>query len=71
MISRLATAYSLEKIRRTLARLRQERERNGHLDENIISDFDGPSRGKHASETSEKEKRVAVKKEKVEFDNNQ
>lgn len=71
MVSKLATAYSLEKIRRTLDHLKQTRERNGHLEENLISELDGPTRGKHPIEASEKEKRVAVKKEKVEFDNHQ
>lgn len=58
VISRLATAYNLEKMRRALEKLRQSADDDLHLQQNQI-------------ETEEKKKRVATKKEKVEFDNNQ
>lgn len=63
IVSRLATAYSLEKMRKALTKLRTQRERVQHLDDNEISDDDAHG--------SEKAKRVAIKKEKVEYDNSQ
>lgn len=69
MVSRLATAYNLEKMRKTLAKLRESRERNQHLDNNEITDSSDDSRV--ASLKTEKAKRIAVKKEKVEYDNTQ
>lgn len=63
IVSRLATAYSLEKMRKSLAKLREQRERTQHLDENEISDDD--------THGAEKAKRVAIKKEKVDYDNSQ
>lgn len=62
-MSRLATAYSLEKMRKALTKLREQREQAQHLEENEISDDDAHG--------TEKAKRVAIKKEKVEYDNNQ
>lgn len=59
VISRLATAYSLEKMRRALEKLRQTADDDLHLQQNEIET------------EAEKKKRVATKKEKVEFDNNQ
>lgn len=63
IVSRLATAYSLEKMRKSLTKLREQREHAQHLDENEIPDDDAHG--------TEKAKRVAIKKEKVEYDNNQ
>uniref|UniRef100_A0A6B2E8S2 Putative calponin similarity domain-containing protein n=1 Tax=Phlebotomus kandelakii TaxID=1109342 RepID=A0A6B2E8S2_9DIPT len=57
VISRLATAYSLEKMRKALERLKDSVETERHLIQNEIE----PSK--------DKDKRVAVKKEKVEFEN--
>lgn len=65
VISRLITAYDLEKLRRVLAELKQTREKATHLDDNEITDSSAQAR------KSEKAKRVAVKKEKVEYDNTQ
>lgn len=65
VISRLATAYSLEKMRRALDKLKQSVDTGRHLENNEIDDT------KHGIEDLDKEKRVAIKKEKVQFDNNQ
>lgn len=64
VISRLATAYSLEKMRRALDKLKQSVDNERHLGQNEIDEE------KRKSE-ADKEKRVAIKKEKVQFDNNQ
>uniref|UniRef100_A0A1B0D370 Uncharacterized protein n=1 Tax=Phlebotomus papatasi TaxID=29031 RepID=A0A1B0D370_PHLPP len=61
VISRLATAYSLEKMRKALERLKDSVETERHLMQNEIE----PSK----PQVQDKDKRVAVKKEKVEFDN--
>lgn len=63
VISRLATAYSLEKMRRALDKLKQSVDNERHLGQN---ESDEEKRKTDA----EKEKRVAIKKEKVQFDNN-
>lgn len=62
----MATAYSLEKMRKALSKLKDNRERTEHLERNEIIDDDNDER-----EALEKAKRVAIKKEKVKFDNNQ
>lgn len=64
VISRLATAYSLEKMRRALDKLKQSVDNERHLGQNEIDE-------EKRETDAEKEKRVAVKKEKVQFDNNQ
>lgn len=61
VVSRLATAYSLEKMRRALEKLRLSVDHEKHLQHNEILDN---------KMDSDKEKRVAIKKEKAEFDNN-
>lgn len=66
VISRLITAYDLEKLRRVLSKLKKTRESLFHLDENEI-----PESTSLQSRKTEKIKRVAVKKEKVEYDNTQ
>lgn len=50
-------------MRKALTKLREQRERVQHLDENEVPDEDAHS--------AEKAKRVAIKKEKVEYDNSQ
>lgn len=64
VISRLATAYSLEKMRRALDKLKQSVDTERHLQRNEIDDDEDDA-------VEEKAKRVAIKKEKVQFDNNQ
>lgn len=54
----MATAYSLEKLRKAVERLRE----SYALGNNFIDDIYG-------DEKKRKAKRVAVKKEKAEFDN--
>ena len=63
---RLSTAYSLEKMRKAIAKLKESMELEKNLERNMLI-------GAQASEDDEKKKakRVAVKKEKVEFDNNE
>ncbi|XP_059620527.1 zinc finger CCCH domain-containing protein 13 [Phlebotomus argentipes] len=61
VISRLATAYSLEKMRKALERLKDSVEAERHLMLNEIE----PSKALD----KDKDKRVAVKKEKVDFEN--
>lgn len=64
VISRLATAYSLEKMRRALDKLKQSVDNERHLGQNQVEE-------EKQKTDAEKEKRVAIKKEKVQFDNNQ
>lgn len=64
VISRLATAYSLEKMRRALDKLKQSVDNERHLGQNEIDE-------EKRKTDADKEKRVAIKKEKVQFDNNQ
>lgn len=64
---RLATAYSLEKMRKAIAKLKESMEIEKNLERNLLIG------SQSASEDDEKKKakRVAVKKEKAEFDNNE
>lgn len=64
VISRLATAYSLEKMRRALDKLKQSVDNERHLGQNEIDE-------EKRKTDVDKEKRVAIKKEKVQYDNNQ
>lgn len=64
VISRLATAFSLEKMRRALDKLKESVDNDRHLGENKI-DVD------IRKTDADKAKRVAIKKEKVQFDSNQ
>jgi hypothetical protein len=57
----MATAYSLEKLRKAVQKLRE----STALGNNFIDDIYGDEQKKR------KAKRVAVKKEKAEFDNNE
>lgn len=52
-------------MRRALDKLKQSVDNERHLENNEIDD------SKHGIEDLDKEKRVAIKKEKVQFDNNQ
>lgn len=61
----MATAYSLEKMRRALEKLKQSVDNERHLENNQIEE------AKPNFNDFDKEKRVAIKKEKVQFDNNQ
>jgi hypothetical protein len=73
LADRLAAAYSLDKMRRSIVRLKQSMAFQKSLDKNILgaqvkgvdefNDFDD-------EDDKKKAKRVAIKKEKVEFDNN-
>lgn len=58
VVSRLATAYNLEKMRHALDKIKNNMEEEQHLEGNEIPD----------DSDDKKAKRVAVKKEKVEFD---
>jgi hypothetical protein len=62
---RLATAYSLEKMRKAIGKLKESMELERNLERNLLI-------GAQASDDDDKKKakRVAVKKEKAEFDNN-
>lgn len=64
VISRLATAYSLEKMRRALDKLKQSVDNERHLGQNEIDE-------EKRKTDADKAKRVAIKKEKVQFDNDQ
>lgn len=58
VVSRLATAYNLEKMRHALDKIKNNMEQEQHLERNEIPD----------DSDDKKAKRIAVKKEKVEFD---
>lgn len=55
VLSRLATAYSLEKMRRALEKMRKYVEADDHLQRNLIEPDDSSENGL--------EKRLSVKKE--------
>lgn len=57
VVSRLATAYNLEKMRRALEKLRYTMDEERHLQLNQLE-----------PEPIDKKKRIAIKKEKAEFD---
>lgn len=61
VMSNLATAYSLEKMRQALSTLRQSIENENHLGRNQIESYNA---------YDEKAKRLSVKKEKVDFEKN-
>lgn len=64
---RLATAYSLEKMRKAIARLKQSMALEKNLERNLLN---GAPLDLDDDDEKKKAKRVAVKKEKAEFDNN-
>jgi hypothetical protein len=65
---RLATAYSLEKMRKAIERLRNSMDFEKNLERNLLegAQLELESKGE---DKKKKAKRVAVKKEKAEFDN--
>lgn len=65
---RLATAYSLEKMRKAIARLKQSMAFEKNLEKNLLG---APLDDGDYYDKKKKAKRVAVKKEKAEFDNNE
>jgi hypothetical protein len=67
LADRLATVYSLEKMRRAIARLKQSIAFQNNMENNLLEmQVNGPD-----GDEKKKAKRVAVKKEKAEFDNNE
>ncbi|KAL7049856.1 hypothetical protein ACKWTF_003881 [Chironomus riparius] len=64
---RLATAYSLEKMRKAIAKLKASMEFQKGLEENLLGKDDEDDE----EAKKRKAKRVAIKKEKAEFDNNE
>lgn len=69
LADRLATAYSLDKMRKAIARLKQSMAVQRALEKNLL-ESPVSSVGEEENDDKKKAKRVAVKKEKVEFDNN-
>lgn len=70
----MATAYSLEKMRRALDKLKQSVDNERHLERNNIEEPTTHEEQQEAGEQPpvfDKEKRVAAKKEKAQFDNSQ
>lgn len=72
LADRLATAYSLDKMRKAIARLKQSMAVQRTLEKNLLESpmSSVGEEGEEEDEDKKKAKRVAVKKEKVEFDNN-
>jgi hypothetical protein len=64
---RLATAWSLEKMRKAIERLKQSMMIEENLERNFLGG--GGGRAFKGEDKKKKAKRVAVKKEKAEFDN--
>lgn len=62
--NKLTTAYNLEKMRRAIQKLKQSIQFQKELEESFLEDED-------KTEFVDKAKRVAVKKEKAEFNNNE
>lgn len=72
LADRLSAAYSLDKMRKAISRLKQSMAFQKSIERNLLE-----SQARNAGEVDEdidddkkKAKRVAIKKEKVEFDNN-
>lgn len=72
VISRLATAFSLEKMRRALEKLTESVELERHLNHNDVGgEYDkSESDDDDSYKLEDTNKRVAMKKDKVEYDNN-
>ncbi|XP_055379432.1 trichohyalin [Condylostylus longicornis] len=66
VLSRLATAYNLEKMRRALEKLRESVENENHLSRNEIEALEDDTKEREKAAAA---KRLSVKKEKVEFEN--
>lgn len=69
VISRLATAYSLEKMRRALNKLRVANQFSAPVDQQSSASESSEELIEKRKLESDKAKRVAIKKEKVEFEN--
>lgn len=74
--SKLSTAYNLEKMRRAIEKLKQSIQFQKELEESfldegeeIFDEDDDDKKKKRKAKRVEKAKRVAVKKEKAEFNN--
>ena len=67
LADRLATAYSLEKMRKAIGKLKASMEFQKGLEENLLGKDDEDDE----EAKKRKAKRVAIKKEKAEFDNNE
>lgn len=71
LADRLATAYSLDKMRKAIARLKQSMAVQRTLEKNLLeSPVSSVGDAEEEDDDKKKAKRVAIKKEKVEFDNN-
>ena len=70
LADRLATAYSLDKMRKAIARLKQSMAVQRNLEKNLLESPVSSVGDEEEDDDKKKAKRVAVKKEKVEFDNN-
>lgn len=68
---RVATAYSLEKMRKAIAHLKQSMEIEKNLERNLLggSGMLVEDEEDKKKKKKKKAKRVAIKKEKAEFDN--
>lgn len=66
---RLSTAYSLEKMRKAIGRLKESMEFEKNLEKNLLQG--GQTNSDDDDDKKKKAKRVAIKKEKAEFDNNE
>lgn len=67
LAERLATAYSLEKMRKAIGKLKASMAFQKGLEENLLGKDDEDDE----EAKKRKAKRVAIKKEKAEFDNNE
>jgi hypothetical protein len=67
----LETIYGLEKMRKAIARLRQSMAFQKSLERNLLDTPLGVNIIREEDDDKKKAKRVATKKEKVEFDNNE
>jgi uncharacterized membrane protein YdfJ with MMPL/SSD domain len=70
LADRLATAYSIEKMRKAIGRLKQSIVFQKGLEQNLLGAAANGVDDDDDDDTK-KAKRVAVKKEKAEFDNNE
>lgn len=71
LADRLATAYSLDKMRKAIARLKSSMALQRTLEKNLLETPSAISEDDDDDDDKKKAKRVAVKKEKVQFDNNE
>jgi hypothetical protein len=71
LADRLATAYSIEKMRKAIGRLKQSIAFQKGLEQNLLEAAAAGENEDDDDDEKKKAKRVAVKKEKAEFDNNE